>query len=320
MSEQISNGPIDFFEQMGWTTKEGLLKGLDVYRQITAAGPYMPYEDNEPNRTDLVRVAETGHNTLCRVYYPDGDGPFPMVFMLHGGGFCSGTMDIGTETSKAICHDSSCAVIEVDYVLVPEHPFPEAIEECYNVIKYFHENASRHNLIPSKIAVGGGSAGATYAAAICHLAAERKDFPVSLAILYYPKLDQASAPDTYLTPFTDTSSLNVDFSNAMTDLCLEKGEIRKSPLASPYYGDVSGFPKTLLLVGNRDILWKEAEKMFLKLTDAGIEVLMKVYNGCGHGFDVSEGQGTDKHPHVKKNHRDLVAAELKAAFMDETGE
>jgi acetyl esterase/lipase len=61
------------------------------------------------------------------------------------------------------------------------------------------------------------------------------------------------------------------------------GRDPKDPLVSPYYGDVHGFPPTLLITGTRDMLLSSTARTHIKLRQAGVVADILVYDGVSHG-------------------------------------
>jgi acetyl esterase/lipase len=55
------------------------------------------------------------------------------------------------------------------------------------------------------------------------------------------------------------------------------------PYLSPLFGDVSGFPPTLLQAGTRDIFLSNAVIMHRKLRRAGVRAELHVWEGMPHG-------------------------------------
>ena len=66
----------------------------------------------------------------ARVYRPEGEGPFPTVVFLHGGGWVIGDLDTHDNMARNVCRGSGAVVIAVDYRLAPEHPFPAAADDA----------------------------------------------------------------------------------------------------------------------------------------------------------------------------------------------
>ena len=56
-----------------------------------------------------------------------------------------------------------------------------------------------------------------------------------------------------------------------------------NPLVSPVYGDLKGFPPTILISGTRDLLLSDTVRMHRPLRKAGVEATLHVYDGQSHG-------------------------------------
>ena len=80
----------------------------------------------------------------------------------------------------------------VEYRLAPEDPFPAALEDCYAALRWMVIAADELGIHPSRIAVGGGSAGGGLAAGLALLARDREEMDVVFQLLIYPMLDDAN--------------------------------------------------------------------------------------------------------------------------------
>ena len=108
--------------------------GLTPYPELTPAEARKQMLDlSPPVDPSLMAVNVEDHripgpenDIPVRLYYPEGDPPFPTVVYFHGGGWVIGSLD----THNAICHaiskTSQCLVAAVDYRLAPEHRYPAA--------------------------------------------------------------------------------------------------------------------------------------------------------------------------------------------------
>jgi acetyl esterase len=226
-------------------------------------------------------VTETGLDTKVRLYLPEGPGPFPVLFFMHGGGFILGNYEIDAAPAHRISHDAGYAVVSIDYALAPEHPWPAAVNEVYAVIRWAAQNAGRYHFNMDKAAVGGSSAGATLAAAACILAAKNKDITLRYAALVYPPLDLSIDPQEKAVP---GSVLTPEISKLFDSLYLGDAANPKDPLVSPGLGDAACFPPVGIFSAEMDPLAKEQQVLANKLIDAKVETLYKKYPGQGHGF------------------------------------
>ncbi|HEX5945052.1 MAG TPA: alpha/beta hydrolase, partial [Acidimicrobiales bacterium] len=114
--------------------------------------------------TDHV-VTGPGGDVPVRVYVPtDEPGPRPVLVYFHGGGWVIGSVETHDGTVRAVAEASGATVVSVDYRLAPENPFPAAIDDALAAIRWVVANAAELDVDPSRLAVGGDSAGGNLAA------------------------------------------------------------------------------------------------------------------------------------------------------------
>jgi len=83
------------------------------------------------------RVEErTAGSVPVRLYWPDGDGPHPVVIWIHGGGGVLGSAVGYDPQARDLCARARCLVVNVDYRLAPEHPFPAALDDVRAVASW----------------------------------------------------------------------------------------------------------------------------------------------------------------------------------------
>jgi acetyl esterase len=208
----------------------------------------------------------------------------PAFINFHGGGFALGFPEVDDAYCRRIAEETPCNVVNVDYVLAPEHPFPEAVYECYDVALHLASDPGEIPIDRGRIAVGGHSAGGNLAAAVCLLARERAKPRIILQVLDYAVLDLATPPRKKLRSpalSTDLAELG-ELYNAWY---LRSSDDARNPLASPLLApDLAGLPAALIITAENDILRDEGEKYGMRLRAAGVPVLSRVFRECGHGF------------------------------------
>jgi acetyl esterase/lipase len=121
------------------------------------------------------------------IYLPDeGEGPFPVLIHIHGGGF-----EIGDKQDIHILPylkglARGYAVVSVNYRLSGEAIFPAGLQDIKAAIRWLRANAQTYHLNGERMAACGGSAGGNYAAMVCLTA--------SVAEFDDPRLGNAEYP------------------------------------------------------------------------------------------------------------------------------
>lgn len=75
--------------------------------------------------------------------------------------------------AKHLSRVANCVVASVEYRLAPEHPHPAPVEDCYAALKWFAAHTDEFGVDPSRIAIGGASAGGGLAAGLALLTRDR---------------------------------------------------------------------------------------------------------------------------------------------------
>jgi epsilon-lactone hydrolase len=136
---------------------------------------------------------------------------------------------------------------------------------------------------PKKIAVFGSSAGGALTLEMM-LAAKRDGLPMPGAIAPgTPMSDVTKVGDTFVTNAKlDNVLVSPDgFCDAGT-VVYAKGHDLRDPLLSPIYGDMSGFPPTILTSGTRDLLLSNTVRVHRKLRAAHVEAQLQVFEAQSH--------------------------------------
>ena len=134
-------------------------------------------------------VPTTEADIPVRIYTPKEADSYPILMYFHGGAFMSGNLESHDEVVRPICKESGYKVISVGYRLAPEHPFPAALVDCYNVTKWAAEHKDELKWDGKNLAVAGDSSGGNLVAAVSLMARDKKEFTITKQVLFYPSLD-----------------------------------------------------------------------------------------------------------------------------------
>lgn len=218
-----------------------------------------------------------------RIYTPDGTGPFGVLVWIHGGGWVIGDLDTADPTARKLCAIGEVVVVSVDYRLAPEHPAPEPLADCWAVMTWVAAHAGEIGGDPSRLAVGGDSAGGNLAAVVAQKAVAAGGPTLALQALVYPATDLTLSHPSIVENgegyFLTAKSMEWFTAHYIA------GADPRSPELSPLFaGDVSRVAPAVVITAEFDPLRDEGEAYAAKLEAAGVVVTAKRYDGMVHGF------------------------------------
>ena len=214
-------------------------------------------------------------------------GDLPVLFWMHGGGMVIGNRYMDDARLAEWCRSLSCVCISVEYRLAPEAPYPAAIDDCDEGLRYVIDHAADLRIDPRRIGVGGRSAGGGLAAALALRWRDRGDDRVAFQYLEYPMLDdRMNTPSSKLDglPLWSRESNAFGWRAYLGDRC---GTDHVPPDAAPARAaELAGLPTTFITVGTADCLRDEAIDFAARLCRADVLTELHVYAGAVHGFDM----------------------------------
>jgi acetyl esterase len=175
-------------------------------------------------------------------------------------------------------------LIAVDYRLAPEHPFPAAVEDCFEALKWIEANAPDLSVDANRIAVAGDSAGGNLAAVTCQLAKENRGTPpIAFQLLIYPSTrfgGVGSGRPFGAGYFLDNRTIDW-FTRHYIPAGTDRMDSRISPLEAK---DLKGLPPAYIVTAGFDPLRDEGLAYAEKLKAAGVPVTAIDYATMIHGF------------------------------------
>jgi acetyl esterase/lipase len=197
---------------------------------------------------------------------------------MHGGCYVLNGGEAGLPEALLMAAFGRARVISVDYRMPPEAYFPAALDDGMRVWKAVLKDTPARN-----IGIFGTSAGGALALEMI-LKAKQDGVPMPGAIASgTPMSDVTKVGDTFYTnELVDNVLVSRDgFCDAGAKV-YAAGRDLKDPLLSPVYGDMGGFPPTILTSGTRDLLLSNTVRVHRKLRQANIEAVLQVYEGQSH--------------------------------------
>lgn len=210
------------------------------------------------------------------------------LLWIHGGGYVAGTADWDDLYCKRLATEVGCCIVNVDYRLAPETPFPGPVEDCYAALKWMHAKAADWQLDPARIGIAGLSAGGGLCAALGLLARDRAEVPVCFQAPLQAMLDDrtcTATPHPWAGELVWTAESNRFGWSSL--LGHEPGHAGVSPHASAARAvDLRGLPPTYLAIGSIDLFIDENLQYAQRLLQAGVIAEFKVYAGGFHAFQM----------------------------------
>jgi epsilon-lactone hydrolase len=201
-----------------------------------------------------------------------------VLLYFHGGGFLLNPGEAGTREAILLAGFGGFKVISVDYRMLPDFPYPAALDDAMTVYRSVLEAVKARN-----VGIFGTSSGGGMTLAMV-LRAKSEHVPLPGAIAPgTPASDLTKTGDTFFTnEMIDNVLVTYDALAGPAALLYANGHDLKDPLLSPIYGDVHDFPPTILTSGTRDLFLSLTVRMHRKLRAAGVEAVLQVWEGQSH--------------------------------------
>jgi acetyl esterase len=248
-------------------------------------------EDSEAQPMEVAATSDgdfagPGGRIGYRRYRPLGatERLLPTLVYYHGGGFVIGNLETHDSTCRRLANKSRCQVIAIDYRLAPEHPFPAPTDDGIAAFRHIRDNASAFDAEPTRLAVGGDSAGGAIAAVVCQACRDAGEAGPAFQMLIYPATDssrQSASRRAFADGYFLTRELIDWFWKAYCPAGTEQTDLRLSPLLAE---DLAGLPPAFVLTAGYDPLRDEGRAYAERLIDAGVKTTYVNYPGTIHGF------------------------------------
>jgi acetyl esterase len=232
----------------------------------------------------VVDVEVPPHGVRCRLYVPD-DARDALVVFLHGGGWVIGDLATHDRACRLLASDSRVPLLAVDYRRAPEHPWPAAVDDAVDAVRWL--GTSEDPVAPrwSRVAIAGDSAGGTTAALAClRLRDEAPDRLPDALVMVYANTDLTGSGDSMRTEGHGfgLEVADIEWFNAQW---VPDPDRRADPSVSPLYAPtLRGLPPTVVVTCEHDPLRDQGEAFAERLRVEGVPTVLRREPGMVHNF------------------------------------
>ena len=256
-----------------------------------------PFEEDTPQNARAIRDARTMPSNLpifetknidaggvpARLYKPNNNTNLPLLVYYHGGGWVLGNVDSHDGICRALAMQSECAVLSVEYRLAPEFPFPIPLTDSVTATRWAYDNAASIGCDASRIALGGDSAGANFAAIIANMHV----IPCVYQLLIYPvtvcQLGHPSHQENKDGPFLTHAGMKWFVKHYLSGDQGTPTDPRVSPLLDTDEV-LAAAPPAFVITAEFDPLRDEGEAYAKRLAALGVAVSHVRWSSQFHGF------------------------------------
>lgn len=214
-------------------------------------------------RRERLRIPsrDTGRYILADLYLPTtpaassspaGQTSLPVLVNWHGSGFCiTGLMGSNVLFCARVAHELQMYVLDVDYRKAPEHPFPAAVHDIEDALRWVGSDENLKRFDASRVAVSGFSAGGTLAlvaASSLRGGLQPAGVNIRAAVAMYPATDLVIPAWDKKPPKDGIEPMSPAAMNLFFDCLVPDKSMRADPRVSPGKADPSTYPQTVAIM------------------------------------------------------------------------
>ncbi|KAF2807128.1 alpha/beta-hydrolase [Mytilinidion resinicola] len=263
---------------------------------------FLAYPTPEPISTLSIPSRASKRTIKVHVYAPPSPKPTklpaPALLNFHGSGYVINMHGSDAPFCRQIAASTNLTVLDCDYRKAPEDPFPAALEDVEDALRYVLSRPDEYDA--SQIHLSGFSAGGNLALAVCGaplgdlgtgLIAEK----VKKVVVLYPPADLVTSPAAKRAPDGSAGTLPVPIAKLFNACYVAPGQAVGDSRISIRNMAPEAFPREVLVVTcGKDDLAFEAEELASRMAEReGARVEWKRVEGVDHGWDKSCKKGSE---------------------------
>jgi acetyl esterase/lipase len=228
----------------------------------------------------VTRKSVIADGVPCEWITPGDSSTDRVLLYLYGGGFVFGLSHLHLKMGAYLAQAMGIRLLIVDYRLAPDHPFPDALDDCAAVYRWL----LKQDIPAQHIGVAGDSAGG--------------NLTITLSMKLREAGDPLPAAAACLSPVTDLTNREKRYEGFKDPLLPIKavklytrsylGESDPcNPLISPVFGSLDGLPPLLLHAGEDEYLMEDAVRIARLAESAGVNVRLEIYPRMWHVWQLN---------------------------------
>lgn len=308
MREDV-NLVIEHFKKL-YNVDQNLSISEQINKRRNIVENYGSIDGNKPEIDKNISIKKVkAHGVNCEwIVAPDADEDQRLLY-IHGGAFFAGSL----ESHRAVCCEiskrSKIGVLNVDYRLAPEHPFPLGLDDCYDAYQWLLNNIPDKKSKAKSIFVEGDSAGGNLSIALAiklkysHIKMPNAILAISPVLDFTGKSESIKRLDGKdpvinkkallqglpLVYIFGNDLINIEKSpinkaRLLSKAILTKKRLSKNQLISPIYADLRGLPPIMINVGENELLLDDSVRFAEKAKKSGVDITLKVWKDMMHVF------------------------------------
>lgn len=280
-----------FLELVNTQPKQLYQNSIDEYREsYNVSSEFL--DEYDSREAEVIEIAARDDYSIpVKHYKPREENSDRVIVFFHGGGYVLGNLDSHNTLCHRLVDHCKCQLFAVDYRLAPEHKFPTAFNDAWDAYSHIVESIMSASRGSIHITVMGDSVGATLATNVCIEAKNKIEKEIcsswmmpSKQVLLYPCTSAYQDTESF-RKYSKGYLLEAEPLQWMYSQYLlsdqERNDRRFAPLKQ---GDLSGLSAAFIILPEFDPLIDEGKMYAKKLSEAGVSVETKVFEGMVHDF------------------------------------
>ncbi|WP_409330886.1 alpha/beta hydrolase [Trujillonella humicola] len=263
----------------------GLTDRVSVGSARRRMSSMMPMVAARPSVASVVdrRIPGPGGPVPIRIVTPHGGrAPRAALVWFAGGGFVLGDLSTAEPTARSLAARTGAVVICVDYRKAPEHDIHDAYDDALAAVRWVVATADGLGVDPTRIGVGGDSAGGNVAAVVAQEYSAEADVPLAVQVLVYPSLSGEHEPARARNAHGGALDLTaMRWFEGHVAGAIDPHSTRYSPMTT---ADLSALPPAVIVTAGHDPLRDEGIVYLDRLRQAGVRSEHLHYPDEVHGF------------------------------------